>query len=51
VVNLAGILADVPDANAKTVDHLPPDVIAKLALDIRWMKATFPSADAFISLH
>lgn len=51
VVNLAGILADVPDANAQAVDHLPPDVMAKLTLDTRWMKATFPSADAFINLH
>jgi HD-like signal output (HDOD) protein len=51
VLNLAGILADVPHANAATVDHLPPDVIAALALDIRWMKDSFPSAETFISLH
>jgi HD-like signal output (HDOD) protein len=51
VVNLAGILADVPNANAEAVDHLPPDVMAKLSLDTRWMKATFPSADAFITRH
>ena len=51
VVNLAGLLADMPDADALAVDALPHDVIDTLGLDVRWMKATFPPADGFISLH
>lgn len=51
VVNLAGTLADVPQATADAVDCLPVDVIDKLALDTAWMKAHFPAADSFVSLH
>jgi HD-like signal output (HDOD) protein len=50
VINLAGLLADTPGADALTVDNLPHDVINTLALDIRWMKATFPSVDSFINV-
>ncbi|MDR3370270.1 HDOD domain-containing protein [Rhodoferax sp.] len=51
VVNLAGLLADTPDADALAIDALPHDVIETLGLDVRWMKATFPPADGFISLN
>jgi len=51
VVNLAGLLADTPGADALAVDTLPHDVIEALALDVRWMKATFPAPDSFIQLH
>ena len=50
VVNLAGLLADVTNADALAVDTLPHDVVNALALDIRWMKATFPAADSFINV-
>lgn len=50
VVHLAGLLADVPDANALAADGLPQDVISALALDVHWIKATFPSADSFINI-
>lgn len=50
VVNLAGILADVPDANAEAVDQLPADVIAKLGLDRQWMKLAFPRTDAIAGI-
>lgn len=50
VVNLAGILADVPDADAQAVDGLPADVIARLGLDKQWMKATFPHTDALAGI-
>ena len=50
VVNLAGLLADMPGADALAVDALPHDVIDALGLEVRWMKATFPSADSFFSL-
>jgi HD-like signal output (HDOD) protein len=50
VINLAGLLADTPHADALAVATLPQDVIAKLGLDVRWMQATFPAADDFISL-
>lgn len=51
VVNLAGTLADVPDATADAVDSLPADVMAKLSLDAQWMKAKFPSADSFVGVN
>ena len=51
VVNLAGLQADLPGADALAVDALPHDVINALALDVRWMKATFPAADSFVQLH
>jgi len=51
VVHLAGTLADVTDATADAVDHLPVDVIHKLTLDVAWMKAKFPSSDSFVSIH
>lgn len=50
VVNLAGTLADVPDATADAVDSLSADVIAKLSLDVKWMKASFPVANSFVSI-
>lgn len=50
VINLAGILADVPNAQADAIDQLPGDVITKLGLDVAWMKAEFPSVDSFISV-
>ncbi len=50
VVNLAGLLADSPTADALAVDALPKDVISALVLDVRWMKATFPSTEAFINV-
>ncbi len=51
VVNLAGTLADVPDATPDAIDSLPADVIAKLSLDVQWMKASFPAPDSFVSIH
>lgn len=51
VVNLAGTLADIPNATANAVDSLPLDVIAKLSLDVSWMKANFPDPNGFINLH
>jgi len=50
VVHLAGLLADTPGANAEAVDALPHDVMEALALDLRWMKATFPNSDSFMSV-
>jgi len=50
VIHLAGLLADVPNADALAVDVLPQDVISALGLDVRRMKATFPAADSFIKL-
>lgn len=51
VVNLAGLLADTPDADALAVDTLPNDVVNTLGLEVRWMKATFPASDTFVQLH
>ncbi|MBT3066147.1 HDOD domain-containing protein [Rhodoferax sp. U11-2br] len=51
VVNLAGLLADTPDADELAVDALPNDVINTLGLEVRWMKATFPAPDTFLQLH
>lgn len=50
VVNLAGTLADVPEATADAVGSLSVDVIARLGLDVQWLKARFPAADSFISI-
>jgi HD-like signal output (HDOD) protein len=50
VVNLAGMLADVPNAQADAVDSLPLDVINALTLDVQWMKTKFPPGDSFINL-
>ena len=50
VVNLAGLLADVSAPDALAVDALPHDVISALVLDVRWMKATFPSPDTFVNV-
>ena len=51
VIHLAGLLADMPDADASAVDVLPPEVISALGLDVRWMKVTFPAANTFISFN
>jgi hypothetical protein len=50
VINLAGLLADTPQADALAIETLPQDVIVKLGLEVRWMQATFPAADGFVSL-
>jgi HD-like signal output (HDOD) protein len=50
VVNLAGTLADIAHAKADAVDNLALDVIASLALEVKWMKANFPSADSFVNI-
>ena len=50
VIHLAGLLADTPQAQAETVDRLPQDVIAVLALDTDWMKQNFPAIDSFINV-
>jgi len=50
VIHLAGLLADMPDADVSAVDALPHDVISALALDVHWMQATFPPANSFIQL-
>ena len=50
VINLAGLLADIPHAQASAVDGLPHDVIDVLTLDVNWMKANFPEADSFINV-
>lgn len=51
VMNLAGTLADAPDAAADAVDSLSVDVIAKLGLDVQWMKASLPASDSFASIN
>ena len=48
VIHLAGLLADMGNVDALAVDHLPQDVVQVLGLDVRWMKATFPAAEAFV---
>lgn len=48
VLHLAGILADVPNATAESVDYLPQDVIAKLSLKVQWLKDTLPGRGSFI---
>lgn len=50
VINLAGLLADMPDASEDAIDQLPPDVIQKLGLDVAWMKTNLPAADSFVSV-
>jgi HD-like signal output (HDOD) protein len=50
VVNLAGTLADIPNATADAIDSLPLDVITKLGLDVTWLKAKLPTADSFVSI-
>lgn len=50
VINLAGLLADIPHAQASAVDGLPHDVIDVLTLDVNWMKASFPDAKSFINV-
>ena len=50
VIHLAGLLADTLQAQAETVDTLPQDVIAELALDVDWMRRSFPSSDSFINV-
>jgi len=50
VINLAGMLADVPNATADAVNHLPVDVMTKLSLDVNWMRDRFPEADSFVSI-
>ena len=50
VIHVAGLLADTMQAQAETVDTLPQDVIAELALDVDWMRRSFPSSDSFINV-
>lgn len=50
VLHLAGRLADVADANAKTIDTLPVPVMTALALKYGWMKADFPARDGFMNI-
>ncbi|MEO8855888.1 MAG: HDOD domain-containing protein [Burkholderiaceae bacterium] len=50
ILHLAGRLADVPDANASTIDQLPVPVMAALELKYGWMQAQFPDAGSFINI-
>lgn len=48
IVHLAGLLADVPEAQAAVIDELPQDVIAALQLEADWLKARLPNPNGFI---
>lgn len=50
VMHLTGLLADTPAAGHEVLDTLPQEVVAALALDTRWMHASFPSADSFVDI-
>ena len=50
VLHLAGLMADTPGATADVVDTLPRDVITALALDVQWMRSTFPPEDSFTNI-
>jgi HD-like signal output (HDOD) protein len=50
VIHLAGLLADTPQAQAEAVNTLPQDVITALALDVDWMRRSFPASDSFINV-
>lgn len=50
VLNLAGLLADQPDADSGAIDLLPVPVMAALELKYGWMKADFPDAARFVSI-
>ncbi len=50
VVHLAGLLAELPDANADAIETLPIPVMDALALKYGWLKAQFPDSSGFISI-
>ncbi len=50
VLHLAGHLADLPSADAESVDTLPVPVMAALELKYGWMKADFPDSNNFLTL-
>lgn len=50
ILHLAGLLAETPDAGPHSVDDLPADVIAILALDTAWMKERFPATTQFVDV-
>lgn len=50
VIHLAGLLADMPDAQAAAVDALPHDVLSVLGLEASPLKASFPPAGSFLNV-
>jgi HD-like signal output (HDOD) protein len=50
ILHLAGLLADVPDADAKALDALPVAVMDALGLRFGWMQSTFPDAGGFVGI-
>jgi hypothetical protein len=50
VVHLAGLLADMPDADAQAIDMLPDDVLDSLKLDLQWMRDHFPASNSFVDI-
>jgi len=50
VVHLASLLADQPDASAKSIERLPVPVMSALDLKFGWMQANFPDPATFINI-
>jgi HD-like signal output (HDOD) protein len=50
IVHLAGLLAEIPHADARSIADLPTDVIAALQLDPQWMRNTFPDREKFVNV-
>jgi HD-like signal output (HDOD) protein len=50
IIHLAALLADMADANAKSVELLPPEVLDALQLDFDWMQSSFPPAGSFTNV-
>jgi HD-like signal output (HDOD) protein len=50
VVHLASLLADQPDASAKSIETLPVPIMSALALKFGWMQANFPDSATFINI-
>ena len=50
VVHLASLLADQPDASAKSIETLPVPVMSALALKFGWMQTSFPDSASFINI-
>lgn len=50
VLHLAGLLADVPQAQSEVLESLPVPVMAALELKYGWMKSSFPDAAGFVNI-
>ena len=50
VLHLAGLLADVPQAEADALEALPVPVMAALELPYDWMQKSFPDAKGFLTI-